>query len=79
VKPTREAVVAAARRVLGPGISEYQALLIGYAEVTGEPLDPYSFDDAAILLRAERLLHEGFVVPDALRSAREECVTWSVR
>lgn len=75
---TREALVAAARRVLRPGISEHQAVVIGYAELVGVPLDPFAFDDAAIILRAERLLIDGVVVPEAVATARREMATWNV-
>ena len=71
-------VERAAHRYHGPGITWCQAIILGFAELTGEPLDPYAFDDAAILLRAERLFQEEVAVDEALRTAREELVTWSV-
>jgi hypothetical protein len=71
-------VLAAARRAMRPGISAEQAVLIGYAEVAGEPIHPSAFDDAAVLLRAECLLDDGVRVEKALRTARAELVTWSL-
>ncbi len=75
---TRHALLAAARRALRPGINDHQAVVIGYAELTGEPLDPWAFDDAAVVLRAERLLLDGLPVDEALRTAREEHATWNL-
>jgi hypothetical protein len=49
------------------------------AELQGQPLDPEDFDDAAILLRSERLILDGLAPSKALRTAREEFITWSVR
>jgi hypothetical protein len=69
---TPESLLAAARRHLRPGISADQALVLAFAELTESPLDPWSFDDAAVLLRAERLLIEGVRVSDALDTARTE-------
>jgi hypothetical protein len=74
----REALRLAAHRHHRKGISKHQAILLGYAELVGAPLNPYGFDDAAILLRAERLLHEDLGLSEALSTARRELVTWSL-
>jgi hypothetical protein len=74
---TRESLREAARRALRPGLSAHQAVVVGYAQLVGEPLDPFAFDDAAVILRAERLLLEGLSAPDAVRAARDELVTWA--
>lgn len=74
----REELRAAAHRHYQPGISKRQAIVLGYAELTGQPLDPFGFDDAAILLRAERLVLDGVGLGQALAVARAESVTWGV-
>jgi hypothetical protein len=76
---TRESLLAAAREELRPGLRPEQAIVIAYARLAGSPLDPFGFDDAAVILRAERLLLDGLGVTDAVATAREELVTWSVR
>lgn len=75
---TRTELVDAARRHLQPGISHEQALVLGYAELDGTPLDAWSFDGAAELLRAERLLQDGLTLPLALTTARAERIHFSV-
>jgi len=74
----REALRQAAHRHRRQGISNRQALILAYAELIGAALDPYAFDDAAILIRAERLLLEDLGLSEALNSARLELVTWGV-
>jgi hypothetical protein len=71
-KLTREALLAAARRHLRPGITPQVALVLGYAEVGGQPLDPENFDDAAVILRAERLVLDDVPVELALSTALKE-------
>lgn len=74
---TREALLEAVKRAYEPpGITQLQALVLGYCEVTHQPLDPWLLDDAAIILRAETLLHEGLLVDEAVRTARHEHATW---
>jgi hypothetical protein len=75
---TRQAVIEAARRWLRPGITRPQALALGYAEASGQPLDPCDFDDAAVLLRAETLLLELVDVAGAVETARAEFATWNL-
>jgi hypothetical protein len=75
---TREALLEAARTVLQTGLSGEQAVVVGFSRLVGEPLDPFAFDEAAVILRAERLLMEGLGVVDAVHIAREELVTWAV-
>ena len=80
---TSEALAAAARRAReraeadNGGITLEQACVIGYSELIGGPLDPYVLDDAAIILRAERLILDGLLLDPALRTAREELATFS--
>ena len=74
----REELRAAAHRHYRPGISKRQAIVLGFAELTGQPLDPDAFDDSAILLRAERLLLDGVRIGEALAVARTELATWGV-
>jgi hypothetical protein len=74
----REALRAAAHRHHRPGITAHQAIVLAYAELTGSPLNPNSFDDSAVLLRAERLVLDGVTVSEALTTARDEFITWSV-
>lgn len=74
---TRESLLVAARRYLRPGITREQAVLLGYAELEGNPLDPHGFDDAATLLRAERLFLDGVNANTALSTARSELPTWN--
>ena len=74
----REALREAAHRHHRKGISQHQAVVLGYAELVGTPLDPEAFDDAAILLRAERLLLEDVGLSEALGTARRERVTFSL-
>jgi hypothetical protein len=75
---TREALLVAAREALGPGLAADLAVVVGYSRLIGEPLDPHRYDDAALLLRARRLLDEGLSVAEALETARAELATWSV-
>ena len=67
---TRDELLAAARRHQRPGISSRQAFALAYAELVGSPLDPWSFDDAAVILRAESLMIEGLDVATAVETAR---------
>lgn len=53
-------------------LSRIQEALLGRAEQDGQLLDPFAFDDAAILLRAERLVLSGSSGSHALTQAREE-------
>jgi hypothetical protein len=74
---TREGILSRARRHLRPGIPAEAAVVLAYAELDDRPLDPWRFDDAAIVLRAERLLIEGLTVAEALEAARAEHPTWA--
>jgi len=67
----------AARARIQAGISREQALILGYADLTSQPLDPWLPDEAAILLRAERLLIDGVHIADALDTARREAATFA--
>lgn len=78
VPMSREALRAAAHRHRRPGISSHMAIVLAFAELSGEPLDPVGFDDAAVLLRAERLVLDDVPVSEALEAARTELATWSV-
>ena len=60
------------------GITPEQAVIFACAELSGSPLDPFGFDDAAILLRAERLVVDGLAASEALSTAQSELVTWEV-
>ena len=73
---TREALLVAAREALEPGLAPDLAVVVGYSRLIGEPLDPFRYDDAALVLRARRLLDEGLGVAEALRTARAELATW---
>ena len=73
---TVDALRQAARRVLAPGISREQAIVIAWSELAGDPLSPWLLDDAAIILRAERLLIEGIKVDAAVATARAELIAW---
>jgi hypothetical protein len=75
---TRKALLEAARSALGPGITASEAIIVGYSQLVGEPLDPFAFDDAAVIARAERLLAEGIGVEDAVATARAELATWRI-
>jgi hypothetical protein len=74
----RESLRATAHRHYRPGISAHQAIVLAYSELTGRPLAPDTFDDSAVLLRAERLLIDGLSVSEAIDTARAEFATWSV-
>jgi hypothetical protein len=80
---TSEALAAAAQRAREraqadhAGLTAEQACVIGYSELTGEPLNPYAFDDAAVILRAERLVLDGLLLEVALGTARRELVTFN--
>ncbi len=74
----REALRLAAHRHYRKGISKHQAIVVAFSELVGAPLNPEAFADAAILLRAERLLLEDLGLSEALGTARREPVTWSV-
>lgn len=76
-----DALLAAARQVLSShlsGISNEQAVVIGYSQLIRQPLDPELFDDSALILRAERLVLDGLNVAGAVATAREEFATWNV-
>ena len=75
---TREALLEAARSALRPGITPAAAIVIGYSQIIGQPLDPFEFDDAALILRAERLLAEGLGVSAAVQTAHAEKATWGI-
>ncbi len=75
---TSGALAEAARRILRPGITAHQAVILAYTELVGNPLDPWDFDDAAVLLRTERLFEDGLTVPEALAIARAELIRFSV-
>jgi hypothetical protein len=75
---TREALLAAARAELRPGLTRMQAVIVGYSGLIGARLDPSGFDDSAVILRAERLLEEGLSVVDAVEAASREGVTWGL-
>ena len=75
---TREALLVAAREALEPGLGAELAVVVGYSRLMGEPLDPHRYDDAALLLRASRLLDEGLSIADALGTARAELAMWRV-
>ena len=76
-KVAPEALLDAARRHRRPGINARVALVLAYAELEGNRLDPEAFDDAAVILRAERLLMDDVPVVLALATAREELVTFA--
>lgn len=75
---SREALRVAAHRHRRHGISSHMAIVLAFAELSGDPLDPWVFDDAALLLRAERLVLDDVPVSEALEVARMEFATWSV-
>ena len=75
---TTEMIVVVARRLLRPGLTKLQAVICAVAELDGRPLDPFAFDDAAILLRCERLTSEGVDVTEAIAAARRELTTWGI-
>lgn len=72
-------LLVAAQRHQRPGISQHVAIVLGYAELIGHPLDPENFDQAAVILRAERLLQEDLPVDVALRTAVAEFATFHRR
>ena len=75
----REALREAAHRHHREGgITKHQAVVLAFAELVGASLNPEAFDDAAILLRAERLVLEDVGLNEALRTAQRELVTWSL-
>jgi len=75
---TTEMIAAAARRLWRPGLSKLQAVICAVAELDGRPLDPEGFDDAAVILRCERLIREGVDVTEAIAAARRELTTWGI-
>ena len=75
---TRAQLVEATWDWLRPGLSLEFAIVTAYAGLVGAPLDPFDFDDAAVILRAERLIAEGLDVSEALGTARAELATWRV-
>lgn len=74
---TREALLDAARQFEKPGITPDQAIVLAFAELAGTPLDPWNLDDAAVVCRAETLIHDGLGVRDAIATARKELATWN--
>ena len=75
---TSEMIVVAARRLSRPGLSKLQAVICAVAELHDTPLDPDGFDDAAVILRCERLVRDGVDVAEALAAARRELTTWGI-
>jgi hypothetical protein len=75
---TRDELLEAARVALKPGVRPEEAVVLAYAKLVGEPLDPRGFDDAAILLRAVRLLDDEMSVAEAVATARREGATWGL-
>lgn len=76
---TRAALLEAARTEVRQGLGSEAAVVVAWSRLTGEPLDPYGFDDAAVILRAERLIVDGLGVADAVAAARAELVTWKAQ
>ena len=76
---TKAALRDAARKHLVPGINPRIATILAFAELKDEPLDAEAFDDAAIILLAERLVLEDVPIELALASARQERVTFPNR
>ena len=75
---SREQLKAAARGFARPGVSMPVAYVLAFADLSGQPLDPEAFDDAAVLLRCERLVDDGVGLSEALRTAHAERVTWRI-
>ena len=75
---TTEMIVGVARRLKQPGLTNLQCVICAVAELDGRPLDPFAFDDAAIILRCERLTSEGVDVTEAIAAARRELTTWGI-
>ena len=75
---TTEMIVVVARRLQQPGLTKLQCVICAVAELDGRPLDPFAFDDAALLLRCERLTSEGVDVTEAIAAARRELTTWGI-
>ncbi len=81
---TRDEVCAVARRhhvalrEIG-GVSPELCVVLAVAELGDAPLDPFDFDDAAIVVRAETLVIDGMAASEALATARAECATWAER
>jgi hypothetical protein len=57
-------------RLLRPGISPEVACIVAYADLTGAPLDPYDFNDSAVICRAELLVLDGVPIGIAIEAAR---------
>ena len=81
---TREQLTRLARRhytrlATQGGITPEECVVLAAAELAGAPLDPFVFDDAALLHRAERLVIDGFAASDALTTARAEQASWAER
>ena len=70
----RAAVRRRAAELIRPGINRHCALILAYAELAGDPLDPYDRDDAAVILSAERLLLDGLPLPASIGAARAEMI-----
>lgn len=75
---TRERLLAAAREEIRPGLRPEQAIVVAYSKLADDPLDPFGFDAAAVILRAERLVLEGVGLADAVGTVRKERATWTV-
>ena len=72
IEITRDLLIATARRHRRQGISTLQSFVLAYAELSDASLDPWSFDDAAVILRAESLLIEGLDLATAVATAGAE-------
>ena len=77
IEITSDLLIATARRHRRPGISTLQSFVLAYAELSDASLDPWSFDDAAVILRAESLLIEGLDLATAVATARGEFATFA--
>lgn len=70
--PSHSEVRTRAQQYLVPGIRPEEALVIAYADLDGQPLDPEVFDDAALILCAGRRVLDGDNLGDAIAYARQE-------
>ena len=77
--PVRASVLVAARSVRGRAQLRIYRSWWATGGIVEPALTPYRYDDAALLLRAGRLLDEGLGVAKALGTARSELAeTWSI-
>lgn len=75
VRPvTRDELLVAAKQELRRGIHPTEAVVLAYAQLAGEPLNPEVFDDAANAAALRR--DDG---PEAVATARAEGATWGFR